>query len=255
MPTITIPPAYNYQEPLRALPMNNGNEPREGRKFINCQINWTVTDNNLGSVHFNMNNNATLELSQVSALVIDNSQCGADIQFVFTDTNTTVTVPAYAPYALVPVFTNSKEWYVILQDPALLGDITRFSVLNYQPAPVTIPTTNHQNVAIADDIPATAGTTQVIPAGTNGTIENLSVSVAMNSNTSGFTTCKFVVQDGSGNNVAVGRLVGSFGATVDSNLIGLNNVSVRFTNGLKFIVSETTIGQAFFDVNAYYRIP
>ena len=42
--SVTIPPAYNYQSPLVAVPDNTFSEPKEGPKQINCTIKWGVDD-------------------------------------------------------------------------------------------------------------------------------------------------------------------------------------------------------------------
>src|ERR1700761_8517018 len=101
--SIVIPQgAVNYQSPLVAVPDINQQQPREGMKLISCEIDWGSTDKGSGAVFFNLQNNATLEVSQICGLVVDNSNCGADLEFVFPDTSTTIGIPAYAPYTVVP---------------------------------------------------------------------------------------------------------------------------------------------------------
>jgi hypothetical protein len=265
MPTLLVPPSVNYKGALVAVPDNSLNEPKEGNKLINCEIDWGSTDvgtaGALGCVSFNLQNNATLEFSQINAVVIDNSQCGTDVTFIFTDTNVTFTIPAYTPYAIVPVYTHQTAFYVTAQALELSTDVTRFSILNYQPAPLAVPTTQHQYVGTISGISyvGASGSQLVLPTNVQGTLEALEIVISAN-RPSGTYTTNFALNDGTNKQLWAGTAIadsvtGGAPSAIIANLSGLN---MRFQQGLNFgwtnfpSNSSTT---AVVSVNAYYRTP
>lgn len=178
---LTIPVSRNYPSPLTAIPSLMQDEPIEGRKQIPAEIIWGTAAGQMGgttkTVAFNLQNNATLEFSQISTLKVDNSKCGADVQFIFPDTSEVLTIPAYCPLAVVPVFSNSKQFYVTALN-SVNGDTTRFQALNYQLPPVDIPVSTGQSITSNGtfDFPMNAGGTALFVAATiSGTITNVSI--------------------------------------------------------------------------------
>lgn len=257
---ISVLPAVNYQSPLNAIPIRVGTEPKEGRKIIPVEIDWGTMGGPNNTVSLNLQNNATLEFSQIIALSIDNSQCGGDIQFIFPDTSVTLTIPAYSPATIVEVFTNQTQFFV-----TNLGeqteDITRFSILNFLPPPIAVPTTQEQNTVNSAGISsAVSGTTAIVAAGINGSIEG----VHINWFTSVNASANWSLTDGTGKTLFTGEVAGgnynngTIGLAVDQflNVLDIDDVRVRFTNGLNFnIVAGTAATIQFFNVAILYRTP
>jgi len=263
MPLI-IPPAVNYPSPLTAVPSLMQDEPTEGRKQVAVEILWASMGGPSKCVAINLQNNATLNVSQISSLKVDNSLCAVDVTFIWPDTGDTTTIPARTPFALVPVFSNAVQVFVSAPN-ALAVDVTRFQLLNYHTDPADIPQT-------VETQPATSGgtvlgngnvTMQLIPATVNGTLETLVLSINAQAATAGPQQLVVTVLDGTG---VVGLLPGvlinqmNFGiptgfADPNKLLLNLTDLNWRFTQGLKIFVApvtaQTVIGNAF----ANYRIP
>jgi len=254
---INLPPAVNYQSPLVAVPTRYGQDPREGPKLIACEINWATMGGAGQCVNFNLQNNTTLEFSQIVALSVDNSQCGADIQFVFPDTTETTTIPAYSPKTIIPVFTNQTQFFCLAQG-ALASDVTRFSIHNSLPPPIAVPTTQHQNVAANGGLNViNVASTQLIPTGINGTLEDIYGYYPASSSSAGAATWQLV--DGASNVIAAGQITTSGSSTPSSasTFISLTNCAIRFTNGVKFQILTSTMvsGAAVASVTLGYRVP
>ena len=245
--SLTIPPAVNYQSPLIALQTIYRREPQEGPMMIPCEIDWgTMGGSGLEkAVSFNLQNNSTLAFSQIVAISVDNSDCGSDVRFVFTDTAETTTIPAYSPKVICEVFTNTKSFYVIagFDGEVTEGtDTTRFSIHNSLPPPIAIPLSPAQDAASANNIDGTvAATTQLIPPGVNGTLETLAV-IAQLANTTGDIGV-WVIQDGNGNIIAGSQVVSSSAASNVAPFV-LSDIRVRFSNGLQFIITSTNLPAA-----------
>lgn len=149
--SILVPAAVNYPSPLVALPSKMMNqEPPEGRMQIPITVDWATMGGANNCVAFNFQNNATLPMSKISALSVDNSDCGMDVRFVFPDTGETITVPALTPKLIIEIPTNGTSFYLVgtlnlqIEEP---GDQTRFSILNYVPPPIAVPITTAQTPA------------------------------------------------------------------------------------------------------------
>lgn len=251
MPNITVPPAVNYLSPLVAVPSIVLRPPKEGDKLINCEIDWGTQGGSDNCVSINLQNNATLEFSQIVALSVDNSACAADIQFVFPDTGNTLTVPAYAPSLIIEVFTNQTQFFVI-SPSAQPEDVTRFAILNHLPPPVAVPFTVEQQTLSSNNITADgSGTNQLLPDTISGTLENLQVFRCGPIATGG--TQFFVIKDGTGAVLTSGQ----FSTAVDNInviLLNLDNMHIRFNDGLVFTQSGADLGGAYI-VNGLYRAP
>lgn len=251
--SFTIPPAKNYASPLVAVPTNYGDVPPEGAHLINCEILWgTMSSVADRCVNINLQNNATMNFSQISALSVDNSQCSTDIVFVFPDTGETTTFPAYSPKTILEVFTHQTQFFVVAKG-ALATDVSRFSIHNTVPPPIAVPISVEQQVAAANNITADGATgAQVIPMTINGTIEAISVSrtgpIASANNQS------FSIVDGALQVIAVGTFSSQAPQTVNVLLLNLTDIHVRFSGGLQFLQAGTNVG-GFYAVNIYYRNP
>lgn len=256
MPLI-IPPAKNYGNPLVMQVSRVGLEPTEGRRQINCEVVWGEYPDY--SVNVNLQQNATLALTQIIALSVDNSQCGADVQFYFPDSADVLTIPAYNPKTIVEVFTSSRQFYVIsnlngqIVEPA---DITRFIVLNYLPPPIAVPTSQEQTAAVALVITGVGGgdLTNLVPATVSGTVE--AVSVFYSGPVGGAGAIQYAVQDGSTTPRILGGGQTSWGGgnVANQQLLLLNPCHLRFNNGLNFLQNGANIAGAF-SVNILYRTP
>lgn len=251
---ITIPAAENYQSPLVAVPSRVLMPPREGNKSIPCEVDWSIMGGANQSIYINLQNNATLEFSQVVALKVDNSECGASVRFIFTDTNETVTIPAYTPDAIVEVFTNQTQFYLVAEG-AIATDVTRFQLLNFLPPPVVVPISTEQQTAVVGSISSGAAASAVIiPPTVNGTLENLLVqfgcaSPAADSNA--------VATFSDGNGKVIARCPVFVKTGVPANVVSLNlsDAAVRFEGGIECTISGLLIASGEYSVNVYYRLP
>lgn len=263
--SLTVPPAKNYQSPLIPIVSTFGREPKEGRQQVPIALNWTVDGaqngtSNQYAVHINLQNNNTLAFSQISAIKVDNSQSGADVQFVFVDTQEIITVPAYEPCAIVPAFTGAKQFYAVASG-AIPGDVTRMQVLNFVPPPVTVPEAIEQNAA--GQVGLVIGSNmsqnfQLVPAGVNGTVQSLNISFSILAVPAAPATINFFVFDGQApNNFLVNGI--SLGGIVSGNwpVLEWTDVRLRFVNGLtaKVITNNNWAGGGFANFLATYRTP
>ena len=248
-----IPPAKNYVSPLIAVPTRWSLPPREGPKMIVCEVDWASMGGPGNCVAFNLQNNATLEFSQICAVSVDNSQCAADVQFIFPDTVETLTVPSYLPKTIVEVFTNQTQFF--LKSPnALPGDVTRFSLHNEVPPPITIPITQEQNAvgsgALFADV---VGSHVLITPNFSGTLEGLQVGFQ---GAVGAGIVVFDLKDGLGNFIAGGRATSSPTITLNAIVFSQTAMNVRFQQGIVFEITQTSVpATSAFYVNIYYRTP
>lgn len=248
---INVPPAVNFPDPLVALPTRYLQDPVEGAKFIHCEVDWGSMGGASKCVNFNLQNNATLAFSQIVALAVDNSGCGADVEFVFPDSAETLSIPAYSPKVIVEVFTNQRQFY--LQAPnAQSEDVTNFSIHNTLPPPIAVPTSQEQEFANVGSISGDAtSNTAIIPAGINGSLETANI-LFYTGTVSGGATWELI--DGNNNVLAAGIAAASSIST--SIILDLQSVRVRFQNGLYFkIIATSFTGGAIFSINLYYRTP
>jgi hypothetical protein len=250
---LTIPPAVNYPSPLAALPTRWPTTPVEGPKVIPCEIDWGVMGGPGHCVAINFQNNATLNVSQIVAIYVDNSQCGADVRFIFPDTSSTLTVPAYES-GTFPVFTNGTYFYV-LSPLVIPSDVTNFVIHNYMPPPVSNPKSEFQQSVSVAGISLTGVTnTVILPAGTNGTLEGLFSTASVVAATVAYNMQATLV-DGSGATLLAASLGGAIGVTGNYSLFNVTSANLRFQNGLRVVTSGTFAsgGQAI--VNVLYRTP
>lgn len=258
--SIVIPgAAVNYPNALLAVGLNFNNSPAEGYRSLPAEISWNAMGGADKVVSMNaQTSGGTVQLSQICALHVDNSACGSDVQFVFTDTQQTYTVAAYTPYALFPVFSKSLQFYVIAginNEIVTASDLTRFSMFNFVPPPIVIPTSQEQNVANVSDVSSATASTTLVAAGQNGTLEGAFIFFSANFANSGMGTWK--LQDGSGTPVvfAQGAIQGSSGDKVDLILFNMTGLRTRFANGLYLVLSQTAVLGGTYSVNIYYRTP
>lgn len=231
--------------PLRGL-WNNA--PPEGDRFIACEIDWGSTAPLGQGVQCALSGNSPLNFSQIVSIAVDNARCGADVQFVFTDSGFVLQVPSYNQ-GIYPVFTNALMFYVYANNAAQ-GDVTTFNVHNSVPPPVQISAKQEVNQASAIGInAAVAGTTPIVPPPTSGTLTGFNIMLE-----SGVVaTANLSLVDGTG------RVLWSVEVTLQANSntpVTVTGLNIRFFNGLNFVVSGPTGGgPTVVNVNVYYGVP
>lgn len=230
---LIVPSSVNYPSPLTAIPSRMQDEPVEGRKQIPIEIDWGVMGGAANCVSFNFQNNATLNVSQIATMKIDNSASGADVTFIFTDTGETITIPAGSPLVVVPVFSNSTSFFASAPK-GKTGDITRAQVLNYPNYPADVPETTESQIASSGGtviVGGGGGPVQLVPAGINGTLETLKLMIS--NPAGGASQSSISVIDGAGGvfinawNVGLPAIAFASQTPMD-----FNNANWRFTNGL-----------------------
>ena len=257
MSGFTVPNAVNYSSPLNAVPLDWTSSPVEGPKGIQCSIAWGTQGGPNNAVYVNCQNNATLNFSKIRALIIDNSRCGADVEFIFPDTETTVSVPAYTPYAIIPIFTNQTQFYSSCPN-AQSEDITNFTILNTAPPPVAVPTTQEQNFySIGNlNVASASGSLQVVSTDISGTLEGISISGWGQAASGVGAATQFTIKDGDGNSLWEGLMYVAGNGFNNIVLTNLTDIRLRFQKGLE--VSWVTSGgppSMTMAVNLYYRTP
>lgn len=252
---LNVPPAVNYPSPLNAVPSRWGKDPIEGPKQIPVEIDWGSMGGNSKTINFNLQNNSTLAFSQIVAISVDNSACGADIEFIFPDTLETTQIPAYSPKVVFPVFSNMTQFY-LSAPTAQSEDITRFSILNAMPPPIAVPTSQEQEaIGVTGGIDVTtAGPFQIVPASISGTLEGCFVSAWIDANASGgHLEVHFL--DGASSYLATGTLGCQGSGTANGILFDNPNMRVRFNNGISISWAKTNLTSGLMMPNLYYRTP
>lgn len=261
---LTIPPAVNYQSPVMPLPdMWMGNPP-EGAMMVPCEVLW-ASMGGAGSnkcIAFNLAQNAPQTFSRIAALSVDNSKCGADVQFVFTDTGDVVTIPAYSPKIIVPVFSRDTKFFLLNANPLLSGDVTRFIAHNTMPPPLAVPVTQAQNIIAVGAQDIAAGTTALLAAGNSGTLENGVVTITSQAGGGSFLA-RFEIQDGTGKKLASFAWSHTNTAGTDWAVTAIawqiSQAHLRFSNGLNLVQTilsgAASANQNFISTNLYYRTP
>jgi hypothetical protein len=257
--TLKIPPAINYTNPVVFIPgVWDNRTPNEGTGYCVFEIDWSLYGPN-NAVALNLANNVQSpnSMSQIVAMTVDNSDCGADVEFIFPDTQQTITIPAYSPHVDVPVYTRGVFFYVVSSN-AESEDVTRFLLHNVLPPPIAVPTSQAQETAVFNNIAAATADTQLIPNTVSGTIENINVYYSFLPNADE-GNLMWEIKDGTGKVLLGGQGTQGGGTTPGTNALGasLNNVSLRFQEGLVF---DATAGGTFTSgsvvaVNVAYRTP
>ena len=253
---IRVPPSVNYQNPMNSVPAIWGGTPPEGARLIPLEIDWGQQGGPNNCVNINLYGGAAATISQIVAISIDNSDCGADVEFIFTDTAQTYTVAAYQPIATFPVFTNGTQ--VFVSSPgAGPHDTTRFALCNTMPPPVSLPLSAEQEVGVFNDIDVATGLTNLVDPVIVGTVEAITVSFQFVA-----TACnvQWSIEDGetspkvlAGGRAAASPIANDNAFALSYNLSGLR---LKFAGGINFSMNITGSGtNAKASVNIYYRTP
>jgi hypothetical protein len=247
---LVVPPFTQYQGQLVPLRGLWNKAPAEGDYFVNAEIDWG--SQNTTAVQFALSGNSPVALSQIVALYIDNRRCGVDCDFQFPDSGFLLTVPAHAQ-GLFPVLTNALMFYAIAAQAAN-GDITIVQILNSLPPPIPLVPSQQQNaLGLIGVNPSINATTPIIPAGVSGTINTLSISADLVAGAGGGAVQLSLV-DGTGAAIWANSFTVPASTTLNFP-IDLTGLSLRFRNGLNFVVSASTLTGGNVDVNVYYSSP
>lgn len=250
-----IPASMNLGLLPTAIPSIMFKEPREGAKSVAYTIAWaTAISRNVDTVSINMQDGGALEFSQICGLIVDNSNCGCDLDFIFPDTDVTVSIPAYAPYTCLQINTQQVQFF-IRGINCLSTDITAISVLNYAPNPVAVPITVQQQTALAGNVPIDGIGTAILLNNVSGTLRGLAINAAWNGAVANFNNL-LRLRDGAGGAILwSGNIAGITTSQFNGPLVTLENISRRFSSG---IVLEQSGGFAVggtLNCNIYYVTP
>jgi hypothetical protein len=243
-----IPPFDQYQAPVIPLRGLWNKAPAEGDMFATFEIDWMITTQQR-AVQIAFNANSPVAFSQIAALAVDNRRSGYDVDFVFPDSNFTVTVPAYTQ-TIFPVFTNAMMFYAVAAEGVVAGNVTVFQVLNSIPPPLQLNPTAMQTANAVNAVQLHNGATaQVIPPGISGTLNGFLITINF-AQTLGAT---LELIDGAG---TVLWADGTAGTTGNSQIIQISGLHVRFVNGVQLVVSGVSVpDQAQANVNLFYTTP
>lgn len=253
---LTVPAgAVEYPDPIAAQPVIVYEEPGEGKKAAPLEFPWGVAPYTALVAHVNMANRQIGDFSQIVMLDVDNSQCGADVQFMFLDTGDTLLVPAYTSIT-APVFTRSRDFYVSAPK-ALAIDTTRVRVLNYLQSPLDNPKSTFQNVSQVGGIALVAGTTALIPNGTAGTLAAISVPFSVQAGAGAMTCTAVIVDHGTSNQLMNSGFSLASGAAAFGNFMQLSDINWRFAHGVDLTLSftGTAPSSGFIGPSLFYRTP
>ena len=223
--------------------------PVEGDRFVSAEVNWGVTTQPGNAVQFDLSGNSPVAFSQIVAFSVDNSQCASDVQFLFPDSGFVLNIPAYNE-GVYPVFTNALMFYAAAT-LANVGDRTVFQVLNSQPPPVAIQPSEEMSQASVIGTPMVNGSTVLVASTVSGTLQAFDVNV--DATVAGNATVQLI--DGNAR-VLWGRPY-VFNATDQNFDTALSGLRLRFFNGLRIVVSNSSFSgvQAVVTANVYFSLP
>jgi hypothetical protein len=227
--------------------------PPEGERFVSGEIDWTSGGAPNRAVQVSLGGNSPVAISQIIAIAVDNSRCGADVQFIFSDSGFVLNIPTHIQ-GVYPVFTNALNFYIV-SSGSNSGDITAWTVLNSMPPPLSIqPTATQQNI-VSPSIPLTANSsTQVIPTTVSGTLTAIDINPVLTAGASaGSVTISLV---GGGGQTHWSRTYSVPANSTISPSTTLTGLATHFWNGMTLVVSGSTgitAGNVY--ANLYYTVP
>lgn len=248
---IIVPPFVQYQAPLPPLRGLWNAVPPEGDRFISAEIDWGQTVKLGQAVQFQLSGNSPLAFTQIVAFQVDNTRNASDATFLFPDSGYTLVVPAYCQ-GTFPVFTNALMFYCASVG-AVTGDRTVFQALNSMPPPVAVQESAIQenNAVVGIALNANA-TIPVVPAGVNGTLELVNLSVSGLGPTG---SCQIALLDGNTPPKVLyitNATANTAGAPV---YFDIGPIRVGFVNGINVVISGTTLTGGLLIVNVFYGVP
>jgi hypothetical protein len=249
MPLI-IPPFSQFQAPLFPLRGLWNAVPPEGDKYVAAEIDWGSYPSGQ-AVQFALSGNSPVALSQIVALSVDNSRCGADVRFIFADSGFTLVVPAHAA-GVYPVFTNGQMFYVAASN-AGASDATSLNIHNSMPPPIPIQLSEAQNGVAIAGINIANGSTVIVPAPTSGTLNTASIIIDYVTTATG-AQLRLALVDGAAHtlwNTTFSAAPNSAGVQH----FELPDMAVRFVSGLSLVISASTFVNNDVIANVYYTVP
>jgi hypothetical protein len=193
---------------------------------------------------------------KIMAMMVDNTECTVDVQFLFPETNWKLTVPA-GGFVVAPILALGINFYVQTVTPPSTDDVTNFTAFNFPVAPVGLQKTvftefnGQANVALA------AGTTVLVANTVSGVLNALNIQLGGLQGAAAFGT-QVEINDGKGNSLAiVAPGMGPAGGNYPSaTLLDISSVNIPFTNGLNIVITITGTPAAYgqIAVNAYFSI-
>lgn len=250
--TLLIPPSKNFSGPLVAVPSLMQDAPKEGRLQVPVTLEWTTAVVGADKcVSFNLQNNAAKNITQISTLKVDNSKCGADVVFIFPDTGDTVTIPAYLPAEVVPVFSNGMQFFVSAPNSNAV-DVTRFQILNYHIEPDSVPASVAQQLGVSANLTEDGGDHTIIANTVSGTINALYLRAAIDD--AGTLLLNHIYIDGAGRVPGVGA-VRIKNSVFNGDIIQQENMHFRFTGGLVLSLSGGVAPVSLLSATVLYQVP
>jgi hypothetical protein len=247
---LTLPAFAQYQGVLPPLRGLWNAAPAEGDRFVNAEIDWGTLGGSPAytCVQFQLSGNSPVAFSQIVALSVDNSRCGADVDFVFPDSGFVLTVPAHAQL-VAPVFTNALMFYANAPG-AVATDTTILQILNSLPPPVALLPSSEQQQSFATAISLTSNSsTQLIANTVTGTLNAIQMSFSgIPATATGISTVALV--DGAGS-----TLWAAFVSAPQPGPVSLSGLEKRFVHGLSLVVSSATLSAGAIVPNVYYTVP
>lgn len=267
-----VPQSVPYRSPLNTVPAFSFRDAPEGNRMIHAEILWATMGGSNFSVQINAAQNSPQNFTQILALNVDNSRCGADVVFSFPDTGSELTVPAYEE-GVFPVFTGQTTFYVYcLNQAANTDDVTTFDILNFLPPPISVPRAALQQVATGNgamgwygtgSVNAPAISASLVPAALSGSVNGWNLYVNAGANAGGTFTQNWALQDGAAAGTGVTLWSGSI--TIPANtffpfvVANLSNLNLRFYQGLNLIQWGTNLANlnaaSGGGYNLFYRTP
>lgn len=211
--------------------------------MVNAEIDWLVTTKT-NAVQFSLSGNSPVSLSQIVALAVDNSRSGADVAFIFPDSGFELVVPAHNQL-VAPVFTNALMFYAS-SPGAIVGDVVIFQIFNSNPPPVPIAPSVEQNHGQVVGGSVVNGTTTLVGAGVNGTLNTISINIGASATGS----CDIELIDG----VGKALWINTFQAPENA-FVNLTGLAIRFQNGINLVVAFSTMTVGAIVANVYYSTP
>lgn len=251
---LIIPPAKNYQSPMIVRPEKWMLTPPEGPVQIPMEIAWGTDASTGMAVSCDARGvNPPSTFSQIAALTVDNSQCGADVTFQFPDTGQSYVVPAYQCVPALPVFTSGTFFYVYAPN-ALSTDMTVFSVHNTMPPVLDLPKSEFQSSLVATNQPLSTTNTVNLSTKVSGTIADIVIVAAFIPSAAADVTV--AIEDGNNNVIAFVTLASASAVNFNGQVFSTEGLNVRFQNGLKSIVTVISGAPAgVVNPHVYLRTP
>lgn len=245
---IIIPTFEQFQGVLYPLRGLWNRAPAEGDRFVNAEIDWGTYGSGVSCVQFQLSGNSPVAFSQIVAMSVDNRRCGSDVEFIYPDSGFVLAVPGFNQ-GVYPVFSNALMFYAS-SPTAALGDITIVQILNSMPPPVAIQPAGVQQNNGVFGLALTNGVNVIVPPPVNGTLEGFALTALFLAGATG--TAAVSIQDGNGVQLWQSVLEAIPSTQLPITVSGLR---LRFQNGLRLVITGSTITNGSINVNLYYSVP